>query len=338
MIICRTPFRISFFGGGTDFPAWYLEHGGAVLSTAIDKYCYITCRYLPPFFEYRHRIVYSKYEHVNTIDEINHPSARECFRLMKIEQGLEIHHDGDLPARSGLGSSSAFTVSLLHALHALKGRMVSKSQLAKDAIYVEQKMIGEAVGSQDQFGVAFGGLNRIDFHTSGDISVSPVTISRERLDLFKSHLMLYFTGFSRFASEIEKEKMKTLGEKQAELKAMHAMVDEAISVLNGRGDIGGFGRMLDETWRLKRSLSSAVSTSHIDEMYETAMRAGALGGKLLGAGGGGFMLVFARPEDQPAIKRALCGLLRVPFDFDTAGSEIIVYQPGMPYVVEPCDA
>lgn len=326
MIICRSPFRISFFGGGTDFSVWYKENGGAVLSTTIDKYCYISCRRLPPFFEYKHRIVYSKYEHVNKIDEILHPAVRETFRFMNINEGLEIHHDGDLPARAGLGSSSSFTVGLLHALYALKGKMITKKRLALEAIYIEQEMIKEHVGSQDQVAVAFGGFNKIVFSGQHNIEVNPITLSKTRSPLFQDHLMLFFTGFSRFASEIEEAKIKQISNKKNELSSLHNMVEEAINILNGEEDIIDFGKLLHESWKLKKSLSDKVSTSYIDDIYETGIKNGAIGGKLLGAGGGGFMLFFVKPEDRDKLRQALGHLLHVPFRFDTTGSQIIYYS------------
>jgi len=326
MIISRTPFRISFFGGGTDFPTWYRDNEGAVLSTTIDKYCYISCRRLPPFFEYKHRIVYSKYEHVNNIHEIVHPAAREVFRFMNITEGLEIHHDGDLPARTGLGSSSSFTVGLLHALYALKGKMVTKKRLALESIHIEQEMIKENVGSQDQMAVAFGGLNKITFNGDHEIEVTPVTIAPARLDEFQNHLMLFFTGFTRLASDIEGEKIKQIPNKHDELKKMHSFVDQAIDILNGDDAIVDFGRLLHESWMLKKGLTNKVSTSHIDEIYDTAMKNGAIGGKLLGAGGGGFILFFVQPDERERVRKALSSLLHVPFRFDKLGSQIIYYS------------
>jgi D-glycero-alpha-D-manno-heptose-7-phosphate kinase len=326
MIISRTPFRISFFGGGTDFPAWYKENGGAVLSTTIDKYCYISCRRLPPFFDYKHRIVYSKYEHINEIEEILHPAVRETFKFMNITDGLELHHDGDLPARTGLASSSSFTVGLLHALYALKGKIVTKKKLALDAIYVEQEMIRESVGSQDQVAVAFGGFNRIDFNGNHNIDVAPITIDRVNLQQFQDHLMLFFTGFSRLATEIEEEKIKQINKKKYELKTMYEMVDEAINILNGKGDLADFGRMLHESWELKKRLSDNVTTSRIDEIYRLALNNGAIGGKILGAGGGGFILFFVKPENRDRLQKALDFLLHVPFRFDTTGSQLIFYS------------
>jgi len=328
MIITRTPFRISFFGGGTDYPAWYHEHGGAVLATTIDKYCYITCRHLPPFFEHKHRIVYSLIENVKTIDEIQHPAVKAVLAWAGIDKGLEIHHDGDLPARSGLGSSSSFTVGLVHALAGLRGRIASKENLAKDAIHIEQDLIGESVGSQDQVSAAYGGFNRIEFMRSGGFNVSPVILPAHRRDDLHSHLMLCFTGLSRIASEVAKSKIQNLKHRQSELTHMRDLVDEAINILqDGNTPIEEFGRLLDQSWKFKRSLSDRVSTPQIDNLYEEALRAGALGGKLLGAGGGGFMLLFAKPENHAAIRERLQSLIHVPFNFEDSGSRIVLYQP-----------
>lgn len=327
MIISRTPFRLSFFGGGTDYPIWYNENGGAVISASINKYCYITCRYLPPFFNYKHRIVYSQREEVNHIAEIDHPSVKECLSFMEINDGLEIHHDADLPARTGLGSSSSFTVGLLNVLNALKGKMITKRQLALDAIHVEQNRIKENVGSQDQTITAFGGFNKISFDKWQNITVQPVTMSLEKLQIFQDHLMLFFTGFSRIASEIAKEQIEQTPKRKSELKRMHEMVDEALAVLNSNVDLDEFGKLLEETWKLKRSLTSKISNQTINNIYDAAIRAGATGGKLLGAGGGGFMLFFVKPEFQSRVKEALKGLLCVPFRFETLGSQIIYYGP-----------
>ncbi len=331
MIISRTPFRVSFFGGGTDYPIWYRENCGAVLGATIDKYCYITCRYLPPFFEHKHRIVYSQTEFAQDIDEISHPAVRETLRFVGITQGMEIHHDGDLPARTGLGSSSSFTVGLLHALYALKGIMPSKMQLAQDAIHIEQNMIKENVGSQDQVFAAFGGLSRIDFSKEHHIEVQPITIRQERLQLLQGHLMLLFTGFSRTASQIAGEQIKQTPNKKRELTEMCRMVDEAINILSGNNDLVELGKLIHESWQLKRSLTDKISTPYIDYVYETAIRAGATGGKLLGAGGGGFMLLFVRPEFRTKVKESLHGLLHVPFRFENSGSQIIFYEPSLLY-------
>lgn len=328
MIISRTPFRISFFGGGTDYPSWYRENGGSVLAATIDKYCHISCRYLPPFFEHNHRIVYSLIENVKDISEIKHPAVRAIFQFMGVSDGVEVHHDGDLPARTGLGSSSSFTVGLLHALYALKGVMPSKMRLSTEAIHIEQNIIKEHVGSQDQVSAAFGGFNVISFNPDNTIKISPVILCGDRLNHLKNHLMFYFTGFSRIASEIAKEQIENTDKKKRELSAMQEMVDEALSILcSDNTDIIEFGKLLHESWLLKRSLTDKISTPQIDEIYEEARRCGAIGGKLLGAGGGGFMIIFAKPEDQSRIGNKLSRLLRVPFDFENSGSQIIVYMP-----------
>lgn len=328
MIITRTPFRISFFGGGTDYPGWYRDHGGAVLATTIDKYCYITCRRLPPFFEHKHRIVYSHIENVCHNDEINHPAVRAVFNWANVVEGLEIHHDGDLPARSGLGSSSAFTVGLTHALYGIRGQMSSQDTLARDAIHIEQNLIGENVGSQDQVSAAYGGFNRIDFHRDDTFDVSPLILPVHRRDELRDHLMLCFTGFSRIADEIAKSKIDNLKNRETELKRMREMVDEAIAILaDSSVCIDEFGKLLDLSWKLKRSLSDRVSTPEIDQIYDEAMRAGAIGGKILGAGGGGFMLLFAKPEKHAAIRERLKNLVHVSFNFDDTGSRVVLYQP-----------
>lgn len=328
MIITRTPFRISFFGGGTDYPLWYRENGGCVLSTTIDKYCYITCRRLPPFFDHKHRIVYSRIENVKTADEIEHPAVRAVLKWAEVQEGLEIHHDGDLPARSGLGSSSSFTVGLLNALQGLRGRMATKKGLAQDAIHIEQNVIRENVGSQDQVAAAFGGFNRIEFNRDDTFSVDPIILSSRRREELHSHLMLFFTGFSRIASEIAKSQIENLKQREAELKTIRTMVDDAITLLQTPDrPITAFGELLHESWQYKRKLSDQVSTPKIDEIYGAAMQAGGIGGKLLGAGGGGFLLVFAAPDKQAAVKERLKDLIHVPFNFDDSGSRVVLYQP-----------
>ncbi|HEX6174233.1 MAG TPA: kinase, partial [Candidatus Binatia bacterium] len=298
MIISRTPFRISFFGGGTDYPAWYRDHGGTVLGATIDKYCYLTCRYLPPFFKHRIRVVYSQIENCQMVDEIAHPAVREVLRYLQIDRGVEIHHDGDLPARSGMGSSSAFTVGLLHALYALKGQMPTKRQLAAESIQIEQEMIKETVGSQDQVLAAFGGFNHVVFSQDGEITVKPITLSGDRLRELSSHLMLFYTGIERTASDVADSYVADVDGKRSQLRIMKGLVEESLAVLNNGRDIAAFGALLDEGWKAKRSLSTRVSNSYVDEHYAHAISNGALGGKLLGAGGGGFMLLFVPPNKQ----------------------------------------
>lgn len=326
MVITRTPFRISFFGGGTDYPSWYKKNGGFVLATTIDKYCYLTVRYLPPFFDNKYRLVYSKIETCQKVDEIKHPAAREIIRYLNIDQGLEIHHDGDLPARSGLGSSSAFTVGLLHALYALTGHMPNKNQLAKESIYLEQEILKETVGSQDQILAAHGGFNKITFHTDGEISLNPITLPPERIRELNDCLMLFYTGIPRIASKVAKSYVKNIDDQKRQLRIMSDLVEEAISILASKQDIRRFGDLLNETWQLKRSLSSKVSTSFIDEIYQEAISAGAIGGKLLGAGGGGFILLFVPPSYQRRIIHKFSKLIFVPFKFESLGSQIIFYD------------
>lgn len=329
MIIVRTPFRISFFGGGTDYPAWYKEHGGLVLATSIDKYCYITCRYLPPFFEHKYRLVYSKIETVQHYSQMEHPAVRAVLGWAKMEHGLEIHHDGDLPARSGLGSSSAFTVGLVHALSALRGTYSSKEDLANNAIHIEQDIIQENVGSQDQISAAFGGFNRIEFKKGdNNFQIDPVILNKNRQHELQSHLMLFFTGFSRIASEIAKSKIENFKHRETELKNMTLMVDEAIQILqNNNTSIDQFGHLLHHNWLYKRSLSDKISTPEIDEIYNAAIDTGAIGGKILGAGGGGFLLLFVKPELQSAVRERLKHLIHVPFEFENSGSRVVLYQP-----------
>jgi len=327
MIITRTPLRVSFFGGGTDYPAWFRENGGAVLATTIDKYLYLHCRYLPPFFDFKSRIVWSKIEQVQQPSEIAHPAIRGILEWMKIGKGVEIHHHGDLPARTGLGSSSSFSVGLLHALHALRGELVSKRKLAEEAIFVEQQVLQENVGVQDQIQSAFGGLNRIDIRTDGSFEVTPLVVRAERLAGLQKHLLLLYTGLSRTASEIAAEQVATVGQKTAELKTMREMVDQGEKILVGNGDLREFGRLLDESWKLKRSLSSKIAPGFVNEIYDVARQAGADGGKLLGAGGGGFMLIFVTPDKRASVLKSLQKLLPVPFQFERGGTQIVLYEP-----------
>lgn len=326
MIISRTPFRISFFGGGTDYPAWYKKYEGKVLATSINKYCYISCRYLPPFFEHKHRIVYGEQEKVKKISEIKHPAVKEILKYMNINQGVEIHHDGDLPARAGLGTSSSFTIGLINTLYALKGKMVAKRNLALDAIYVEQEKIKENIGSQDQVTASFGGFNKIKFDGEQVFQVKPITLTSEKYQLLQNHLMLFFTGISRTASDIAGEQIKKIFERTKELKRMAEMVDEAIDILNGSDlDLTDFGKLLHENWMIKRKLTSKITTNKIDKIYKDAISAGALGGKLLGAGGGGFILFFVEPNKRQSVMKKMKKLLYVPFRFETLGSQIIYY-------------
>ena len=334
MIISRTPYRISFFGGGTDYPSWYQVHGGAVLAATIDKYCYLTCRYLPPFFEHRSRVVYSKIESCHSNGEIAHPSVREVLRYLGIGRGVEIHHDGDLPARSGMGSSSAFTVGLLNAAYALLGQMPSSRQLALESIHVEQNLLKETVGSQDQVMAAYGGLRHVHFLPNGEISARPLTLSTSRLAELNDHLMLFYTGIIRTASDVAKSYVDDIHSKRRQMLFMKSLVDESIAILNSGRDLREFGRLLHEAWQAKRSLSATVSNPQVDELYSAAQTGGAIGGKLTGAGGGGFLLLFVPPECQSAVKQCLHRLIHVPFRFEPGGSQIIFYEPGVDYSAE----
>jgi D-glycero-alpha-D-manno-heptose-7-phosphate kinase len=332
MIITSTPLRISFFGGGTDYPVWYRQYGGSVLSTTIDKSCFITCRWLPPFFEYHSRISYTKVENVGQNNVIQHPSVRACLEFLGIDDGIEIHHIADLPARSGLGTSSAFTVGLLQGLYALKNQMRDKHALASEAIHVEQELLREAVGAQDQVSAAYGGFNRINFDTDGSIEVRRMLASPGRLAELEQHLALYFTGFSRFASEIAQEQLKMTPHKKQELDTMLQLVDEAEAIIASPDrSLHEFGRLLHESWKIKRTLTHKISNASIDEIYEAGISAGALGGKLLGAGGGGFMLFFVPPERREALRTRLKKLLCIPFAFSNRGSHVVVYEPEEQY-------
>ncbi len=328
MLSSRTPFRISFFGGGTDYPAWYLKEGGAVLSTTIDKYCYLNSRYLPPYFNIKHRIVWSHIETVNSISEILHPAVRGGLHLLGFDDtaGLEIHHQGDLPARAGMGSSSAFAVGLVNALTHLKGQKIGKKELALKAIELEQNVLKEHVGSQDQVAAAYGGLNLILFGKNGDIEVKPVEISIARLRDLESRLMLFYTGMNRLASEVASGIIGNMPQKRQTLLKMRGMVDKAHSILTGSEDLDHFGRLLHEGWSLKRDLSDGVSNSKIDSVYETAIKHGALGGKLLGAGGAGFMVFYVPLTRQENVRRALSGYLDVSFRFETHGSMVTDHE------------
>jgi D-glycero-alpha-D-manno-heptose-7-phosphate kinase len=326
MIITQTPFRMSFFGGGTDFSGFYNEHGGAVLSTTFDKYCYVTVRHLPRFFEYKTHLTYSKTEYVNDIEEIQHPAIRNAMKWLDMHE-IRMTYESDLPARSGLGTSSSFAVGMLEAFYALKGQYADKRKLADDAIYLERTLCAEAGGIQDQIAASFGGFNRINFSADG-YTVNPVVISPERKKLLNDHLMLFFTGFSRFSSDIQKNTEKSMKDKTLQLIEMYELVDKAEQVLvNGESDLDDFGRLLDYTWHLKRGISSGISTDSIDEQYDTAMKAGALGGKLLGAGGGGFLLFYVPFTKQDAVRAALKDQLYVPFKFENDGTKTIFYNP-----------
>ena len=321
MLISRTPFRISFFGGGTDFELYFKEHGGSVLSTTIDKFCYITIRQMPTLFEYRNQLTYSKIERFNDPDEVEHPIVREAMKCLNIDR-IQISYDADLPARTGLGASSSFSVGLLNGLHHFKNETLDKMSLAKESIFLEHELCHESGGMQDQIAVSFGGLNRINFSADG-YEVCPITIAAERKKLFGSHLMLFFTGFTRLSGEIALDQSQNIPARLSQLHKMKALVDEGEKILTGEGSLRDFGELLNETWKLKRTLSEKIATDFVDNAYALAMEAGAVGGKLLGAGGGGFMLFYVEPEKRESVKAALSELLHVPFRFEEEGATII---------------
>lgn len=325
MIITRTPFRMSFFGGGTDLEDYFKDNKGAVISTTFDKYCYVNVRHLPRFFDYKNQVTYSKIERVKSRDEIEHPAVRNAMEMLDMHE-LIVSYDADLPARTGLGTSSSFAVGMLNAFYALKGKYVGKQKLADDAIYLERVLCNEAGGWQDQIAASFGGFNRIDFDSNG-YRVKPLIISPERKDTLNGNLMMFFTGFTRFSSEIQKTNAKK-SDKNVYLQQMYKLVDEAENILvDKKNDLDDFGRLLDKTWKLKRQTGGSVSTNSIDDLYEKGIEAGALGGKLLGAGGGGFLLFYVRKEDQASVKKAMENLLYIPFKFENSGTEVIYYSP-----------
>ena len=331
MIIVRSPLRVSFFGGGTDHPSW-LERGekGAVLSTSIDKYIYIQLRRLPAVFDFNYRVAWGMLEEVSTINEIQHPVVREVLKHYAgdNETGYEVIHNSDLPSKSGLGSSSSFTVSPLHAFFGNQEMLSSKKKLAREAIFVEQKLLGETVGYQDQIAAAHGGLNRIEFSEDGDYDISPIRLPAARRAALEDSMMLFFTGFTRFADEIEKRKVAKFGDRTKELRAIYDMVGEGEQILTDPSrDINDFGALLNETWMNKKALDASVSNPEIDERYEAALKAGALGGKLLGAGGGGFLLMFVPPEKRAAVMAAMKGMTHVPLRMERSGSQVVLYDP-----------
>lgn len=326
MIITKTPFRMSFFGGGTDMESFFMEHGGAVLSTTFDKYCYVNVRHLPRFFDYTTELTYSKTERVNSIDNIQHPAIRNAMKMLDMHE-IRLTYEADLPARSGLGTSSSFAVGMLNAFYALKGKYADKKKLADEAIYLERVLCEEAGGWQDQIAASFGGFNRINFSANG-YEVLPLIISPDRKKQLNGNLMMFFTGFTRFSSDVQKANAASKKDKTAQLKEMYSLVDEAEKVLtDNSSDLDDFGRLLDHTWRLKRQTGSAVSTNSIDTLYEKGIAAGALGGKLLGAGGGGFLVFYVQPEYQQAVKNAMNELMFIPFEFENGGTRVIHYSP-----------
>lgn len=335
MIITKTPFRMSFFGGGTDFPDFYEQHGGAVLSTTFDKYCYVTVRHLPRFFAYKTLLTYSRIEEVVNTEDIEHPLIREAMKYLDMHE-LRLTYDADLPARSGLGTSSSFAVGMLNAFYALKGKYADKRRLADDAIYLERVLCNETGGVQDQIAAAYGGLNRIDFSAEG-YTVRPVIISPARKHQLCGNLMLFFTGFARFSSDIQDNTKKALASKKDQLLEMLALVDEAERVLTDKeADLRAFGELLDHSWKLKRGITNSISTGSIDGFYNRAVAAGAVGGKLLGAGGGGFLLFYVEPERQAAVLQAMEDLLYIPFEFEEGGAQVVYYTPEAFSLEEGC--
>lgn len=332
MIITKTPFRMSFFGGGTDLESFFRENSGAVLSTTFDKYCYVTVRHLPRFFDYKTHLTYSKMEYANTYDEIEHPLIRNAMKMLDMHE-LRLTYDSDLPARSGLGTSSSFAVGMLNAFYALKGKYADKKKLADDAIFLERVLCNEAGGWQDQIAASYGGFNRINFNADG-YEVLPIIISPQRKEQLNKNLLMFFTGFVRFSSEVQKANAFSDRNKISILSEMRTLVDEAEDVLTDKEkELDEFGRLLDHTWKLKRCTGKAVSMENIDLLYEKGIKAGALGGKLLGAGGGGFLVFYVCPEKQKAVKEAMKDLLYIPFEFETSGTTVVHYTPEL-YIPE----
>ncbi len=328
MIISKTPLRVSLFGGGTDYPVWYRENGGAVLASTIDKYCYITCRYLPPFFPHKHRIVYSNVETVNDVSEIQHPAIRAIIQYFGETKGLEIHYDADLPAKTGMGSSSSFTVGFLNALKALRGELVDKNTLAKLAIYLEHNVMKENVGVQDQILAAHGNFNKIEFNTDDSFNITPVILSPERLSELQNYFMLYFTGVTRIASDIAANQKRNFDKVANHYKKIRELVDEALTIMEKpKASLAELGKLLHESWLLKRELSNNITNPQIDAIYKSGLDAGVIGGKILGAGGGGFILFFADPKTQPKIREKFKHLIEVPFNFESDGSKIVLDKP-----------
>jgi D-glycero-alpha-D-manno-heptose-7-phosphate kinase len=323
MIISRTPLRISFFGGGTDYPEFYRRHGGSVLLTTIDQYCYISIHHIKPYFGYRFRASYAKTEMVDRAERFKHPLIRECLRHLDVRKGLEITHVADLPSRTGLGTSSAFTVGLLHALHALRNERVTPEDLARESILVERQRVGDAGGYQDQYAAAYGGFIRLDFARSGQVRVERMAVTGERIRQIEAHLLMLYTGRARSAEQILQEQRRRAGRNRRALVAMLDLVERAQRIAEGRGSLVPFGDLLHEAWQLKKSLSPGITNPSIDAAYATARRAGARGGKILGAGGRGFLLLFAEPDRHAAICRRLPALKRVRFAFSAEGSQIV---------------
>ena len=335
MIITKTPFRMSFFGGGTDMESFFREYGGAVLSTTFDKYCYVNVRHLPRFFDYTTELSYSKTERVTSVEDIQHPAVRNAMKMLNMHE-IRLTYEADLPARSGLGTSSSFAVGMLNAFYCLKGKYADKKKLADEAIYLERELCAEAGGWQDQIAASFGGMNRIEFNKDGTYDVRPIIIHPDRKRRLNDNLLMFFPGFTRFSSDMQKANKSGYDEKIKQLQEMYSLVDDAEAVLEDKkNDLDDFGRLLDKTWRLKRQTGGAITTNSIDALYEKGIEAGALGGKLLGAGGGGFLVFYVQPEKRNSVTEAMKDLLYVPFKFEDGGTKVIHYSPES---YEPKDA
>jgi len=324
MIITRTPYRISFFGGGTDYHTYSRAHGGEVISTTIDKYCYINVREYPPFFKKKYRILWSMIEDIDKVSQIKHPLIKGALKHYKVDKGLEIYHQGDLPARSGLGSSSSFAAGFISALHAMNSIYISKKELAEASINMEKNILKENVGMQDQIATAYGGFNHITFNKNDSFNVAPVILPLKNFKTLQKNILLFFTGRSRTASVLAGQQIKAIKSKIQVLNEMKAMVPEALKILNSKNSgMEDFGSLLHESWLLKKSITKEISNSFIDDIYKAGIKSGASGGKILGAGGGGFIIFYVKSEHQKNVIKKLKDLVHVPFMFDSSGSNII---------------
>ncbi len=332
MIITRTPFRISFFGGGTDFPEFFNEHGGSVLSTTINHYCYITCRIMPPFFDYKYSLRYTNTERCKDLEDIQHNTIRESIRYLDFSYGIEVSHSGDIPANSGIGSSSSFCVGFLNALYGLRSKMMTRRQIAEQAIHIERNMVKEHVGFQDQIATAFGGFNRIDFYNNDRFNVTPMLIDQDKIEQLNNNLILIYSGHPRYSSDIIASLTTDKRKKMIVYEEMKKHVDTAVNILNSDNDINDFGRLLHESWMLKKTLGTQVSNPHLDDLYQEGLNAGALGGKICGAGGGGFFLFFVPEEKRAGFLQHFKKLLHVPFRFENYGSQVIFFTSGEPHL------
>lgn len=324
MIVSKTPFRISFFGGGTDYPKWYLKYGGGVISTSIDKYCYISCRELPPFFSHTHRIVYSKIENAKNINDIKHPVVREILKKFNIKAGLEIHHDGDLPAKSGIGSSSSFTVGMLNALNALKKKKITKCQLAHQAIFLEQKILKENVGSQDQIAAAYGGFNYINFNKNGTFEILKNKFKKKNIDQIEESIVLCYTSLSRISGHVAKKKLSNLHLKKLKFEKLNYLTVDAKKLLSSQNfKLKEFSELVTDSWMVKKSLANEVSNNKIDQIFQYSLQNGALGGKLLGAGAGGFLMFIIPKNKKKQFIKKMKKYICFDISFDKEGSQIL---------------